>query len=129
MRRYFLVIMTMLLSVYSCEFFVDHGYFIKVQNKANVTIWCYASYNYPDISLAVNKPLLQMIKPQVYTKLESKEDWKKVLPKDTIVIFILSKDTVDKYTWDRIRDEYNILKRYDLSIEDLEEQNWVVAYP
>ena len=90
---------------------------------------CYASYNYPDTNLATNKPLLQTISPYASTKVISKEKWEDVLPKDTLIIFILSKDTVDKYTWEKIRSTYNILKRYDLSLEDLENLSWTVIYP
>lgn len=93
------------------------------------TTWCYPSYNYPDTFLATNKPILQMIRPQVHTRLESKEKWEEVLPKDTLVVYILSKDTVDKYSWEKIRSDYNILKRYDLSLDDLKKQNLTVTYP
>jgi hypothetical protein len=124
-----LIIILLILCNFCCDKLVDHGYFIKVQNNSNDTVWCYSSYNYPDTSIAENKPLLQMISPNVYTKLESKEKWEEVLPKDTISIFILSKDTIDKYSWDIIKSDYNILKRYDLSIKDLEKNSWTVTYP
>lgn len=129
MKRNILVIISIVLFSTNCEKLVDRGYFIEVQNNSNDTVWCYSSYNYPDTTLAANKPLLQMIKPKLYTKLESKEKWEDLLPKDTIIIFILSEDTVEKYSWDKIRNNYNILKRCDLSLEDLQDMNWTITYP
>ena len=121
----------MLLCGNHCENFVDHVYRIRVQNNSNDTIQFYESYNYPDTSIDVEKPRLIMVYPSEYGSLDSKEPWNEVLvpPKDTLSIFILSKDTVDKYSWEEIRKSYNILKRYDLSLEDLEYLNYTVTYP
>jgi hypothetical protein len=46
---------------------------------------------------------------------------------DTIRIFILSIDTVNKYQWEQIRQDYNILKRYDITLNELETTN--IYYP
>ncbi|MDR0420493.1 MAG: hypothetical protein LBH30_03460 [Prevotellaceae bacterium] len=50
---------------------------------------------------------------------------------DTIRIFILSKDTVDKYTWEEIRQDYNIIRRYDMHINnnDLKKLGYYIYYP
>jgi len=37
---------------------------------------------------------------------------------DTMSIFVISKDTLDLYGWDDVRNSYNILQRYDMSIND-----------
>lgn len=126
-----LVIMLLVLSSVSCQKLFDHAYIIKVQNNSQDTIQFYASYNYPDTSVEVTKPLLKMVYPLKYSSLESKKQWDDVLvaPRDTISIFILSKDTVDKYSWDRIKSDYNVLRRYDLSLDDLKNLSWKVVYP
>ena len=36
------------------------------------------------------------------------------LPKDTLSIFIFSTDTLNKYSWEEVRRDYKILRRYDL---------------
>jgi hypothetical protein len=38
---------------------------------------------------------------------------------DTLRLFILDVDTVNKYTWEQIRQDYNILARYDITRKDL----------
>lgn len=44
-------------------------------------------------------------------------------------IFIFDLDTLEYYNWDGIRNSYKVLKRYDLSIENLEELDFIVSYP
>ncbi len=112
-----------------CDKLADHVYSIKVQNNTTDTIQFYASYTYPDTAITNEKPRLKMAYPSKYSYWDSKEKWEDILPSDTISMYILSKDTVDKYTWDLIRSGNRILKRYDLSIKDLEKQDWTIFYP
>lgn len=51
------------------------------------------------------------------------------LPADTLSIFIFSNDTLLLYNWQQIRAEYKILKRYDLSRQDIEARNYTITYP
>jgi hypothetical protein len=46
-----------------------------------------------------------------------------------LTMFVIHKDTLTKYSFEEIQEEYNILKRFDLSIGDLESQNWTITYP
>lgn len=48
---------------------------------------------------------------------------------DTLRVFIFSYDTLIKYDWEIIRREYRVLKRYDLTLENLKELNWSITYP
>jgi hypothetical protein len=57
-----------------------------------------------------------------------KEALIKALPKDTLSVYIFSTDTLSKYTWDEVRSNYKVLKRYDLSLQDLNELNWTITY-
>ena len=51
------------------------------------------------------------------------------VPNDTLSLFILHSDTLAKYEWQQIIDDYNILKRYDLSLGDLQRLDFKVTYP
>ena len=51
------------------------------------------------------------------------------LPKDTLSVFIISCDTLNKYGYDVVAKENRILVRYDLSIPDLERMNYNIPYP
>jgi len=48
---------------------------------------------------------------------------------DTMRIFILATDTVNMYDWNIIQKNYNILQRYDVSVEDLRYLNSCFYYP
>jgi len=124
-----LIVLLVLICCVSCEPLVDHVYSIKIHNNTSDTIQFYGSYAYPDTTITNEKPRLKMAYPSKYSYWDSKEKWEALLLSDTISIFILSKDTVDKYSWDKIRSGYKILERYDLSLNDLKKQNWKVIYP
>ncbi len=58
--------------------------------------------------------------------------WNKIfeyLGIDTMRIFILATDTVNMYDWNIIQKNYNILQRYDVSVEDLRYLNGCLYYP
>lgn len=125
-----LVLIMAALSLKSCEpCCVDKVYSITIENKLIDTIQVYASLNYPDTSISEEKPRLKMVYPNKYSRIDSKEKWEDILPNNTVCVFILSKDTVDKYSWDEIRRDYNILKRHDLSIQDMKNSQWTITYP
>ena len=53
----------------------------------------------------------------------------KILPDDTLSVFLYNEDTLTKYDWTTICQEYKIIKRYDFSIEDLKRIKKVIVYP
>ena len=78
----------------------------------------------------------QNIDPITIFSLESdtlSESFIKILSEDfpdyIMMIYLFSKDTIDQVPWSRIRDEYLVLQRYDLTLDDLEAMNWTVEYP
>ncbi|MBQ6186427.1 MAG: hypothetical protein IJK49_00580 [Prevotella sp.] len=48
---------------------------------------------------------------------------------DTFYIFIIDPDTIDKYTWDGVRKENNIIARYNVTLGFLKRNNFKVKYP
>jgi len=48
---------------------------------------------------------------------------------DTLSLFIFSRDTLQCYGYDNVRDNYRILVRYDLSIDECKQLNYVFPYP
>ena len=48
---------------------------------------------------------------------------------EILMVYLLSKDTIDQVPWERIRDDNLVLRRYDLTLEDLESLNWTIEYP
>ena len=48
---------------------------------------------------------------------------------DTLSIYFFDADIVDNYSWETIREEYKVLRRYDLSIEDIQLLDYEIPYP
>jgi hypothetical protein len=46
-----------------------------------------------------------------------------------LMVFLFSYDSIRTLQWERIREKYLILERYDLSLQDLINRNWIVEYP
>lgn len=116
----------LLICSLSCEELLENTQSFKVQNNSNDTIRCFASYNYPDTTLPANKPVLQMVEPQDDTSIEDKE-LEYLSKKDTFLVFIISEETYDNNTWEVIKDQYIIIKRYNITGGDL--QNGILYYP
>ena len=48
---------------------------------------------------------------------------------DTLSIYFFDADVVDNIPWETVREEYKVLKRYDLSIEDIQLLDYEITYP
>jgi len=92
----------------------------------------YGTY-YPDTLLPTsNDYIMYDISKILSPGYESHVNWNTFfsrLPKDTLSVFVFHTDTLNKYTWTEVRDRYMILKRYDLSLADLEITNFRITYP
>jgi len=58
-------------------------------------------------------------------------DFNRFLDTDTLCFFIIDSDTINKYTWEEVKDGYKILQRYDLpvNLKGLKQLNFLVTYP
>jgi hypothetical protein len=113
---------------------------IIVKTSTNDSLICFVEYNnsnihYPDTSLPIGKPFKQLIKlnkPYYLDKTGKDNTWANyiaTLPVDTLCIFILDAKIFADSSWQTIRDKYLVLKRYDLSAEQLKNMNFTINYP
>lgn len=88
---------------------------------------------YPDTSISITQQGIIHVPKGEKEVLAGSTNWKSVFevsaPKDTLSIIIMHSDTLAKYSWLEIRNTYNILKRYDVSYQDLERIGWTLHYP
>ncbi len=99
------------------------GTYIKINNNSNHTILIEYSESYPDTSL---NNLYSICKIQPFSNCENYMEFSHV---DTLIFIIHDIDTIEKYGIDTYDQEYKILKRYDLSMKELEDMNWIVNFP
>ncbi len=131
MKKLFVLILLGFLLYVGCEKFARHSYSIRIVNNSQQTISVYASYIYPDTSLAVTKPNFKDALPQKFLHIYDSEvndpKFERLLT-EKITIFILSKDTLAKYSWNEIITSYNILKRVEINNSDLKNMGWEIVY-
>lgn len=66
---------------------------------------------------------------------ETEFAYKTIIPSDTLIVFILNVDSIDLWENEKLspKKEQNpnnaVLKRYDLSLNDLKKMNWTITYP
>ncbi len=128
----------------SCQLAMDWNFEISAVNNTNDTIILLYAYDtnsitcdknlYPDTVLLNNLPVdfLRQLEPQgnslIYSSGCSYDRWFED-NSDKISIFVFSKDTVNQYSWNEIRDHYNVLVRYDLGYEDIQKLDYTIPYP
>ena len=115
-----------------CSNWVEKHYPLQIANNSNIDIayYFYLAWQgghdgvvYPDTLLSFNQSELVAIKSgkqyKTYFSHVPITDWISSLPRDTLSVFYFHTDTLAKYKWDEIKERYKVLRRYDLSIEDI----------
>ena len=133
-----IVSVVLILSSSGCED-VFPSSSIELKNDSDTDINYYFAFGgeggllYPDtlLPLTLTPPLPKARKGYSgYTDCHcTEEELIDNLPADTLSIYIFHPDTLMEYTWKEIIEDYNILKRYDVSLEDLQRLNFTVTYP
>lgn len=127
---------------YQCRFPGDSKHEWYFENQTNDTLCVYFAWGYqtayPDTALPIDPNKAHILgtpphkKQEVYNSIEYNKMINN-LPKDTLSVFVFHQDTLLKYKWEDIRQSYNILKRYDLSLDDIrllyENHTPVIPYP
>ncbi len=136
--RYF-IITSVLLVIIGCPYEIDpiDSELTIINNSDSEIVYYFQLKTINDTSLAtISFPLIPentesvIIQPQDNVVL--REGFKRILKADSskvLMIYLFSRDTIKQVSWERIRDEYLVLRRYDLTLEDLEALNWTIEYP
>lgn len=57
------------------------------------------------------------------------EDVMKEKKSDTLMVFVFDAQLLETISWDTVKAKNLYLKRYDLSLQDLQKNNWTIRYP
>jgi hypothetical protein len=128
-----------------CEFAMDYYYPFFIYNSSNDTIFLYVALGgnegieYPDTTISFNYNFVKLKQINPYQKYDDGHPYTieslfaHKLHNDTLSIYLFDKDTLDIYPWEIIQQDYKILQRYDLSLEDIytlkENDIPVITYP
>lgn len=55
--------------------------------------------------------------------------YKDLIASDTLLVYVFDAQVLESTSWDTVISQHLILKRYDLSLDDLELSNWAITYP
>ncbi len=125
-----------LLSLFSCEepLIVEVKHSIWLRNNDTAIRRCLVTYSYPDTNLPEQYRPWEIAGMLIGERIPHdliEEEYKKLLknPSKKLCIFIFNGDTIDSYPWSKVRSDYKILKRYDVSLQDIENMGDIVEYP
>lgn len=111
---------------------------IIVINNTKDTICFDLQFNYPDTVLVDSKIYPHLAHSSVAHPFSKSGFWafsgwewtlRNQSKVDGLVCIVYSLDTIRKYPFEQIQQDYNILKRHVLSIEQLKAINWTITYP
>lgn len=129
--------LTMMMLV-SCENLPWRTYSMKIKNLSGNAVYVYPALGgekgviFPDTMLPNDKPYLYFIDAGNKISLSSDIPWEeslKKLPLDTLSVFYFTPDVIDTNSWDEIRDNNMVLKRKDISLEELKQNDFTITYP
>jgi len=119
----------------TCEKLPQFDKRLVIDNNSNHELFILKGITYPDTAIINERPLINndfIIKPntrKVYANPLSWEDDFNQIPSDTVMFFLFDNELLSYASWDSVSNNYLILKRYDLSLEDLQGMNWTITYP
>ena len=111
----------------------NHHKTIRFVNKSNIPIYIYGSYSYPD---TLNNRLgssYHLYRAEANTEntsaLRRRDFWEvtfRNIPSDTLMVYVFDAELVDSHS---THGHNTIIRRYDLSLQDLQLLDWTLYYP
>jgi hypothetical protein len=132
----YLILMLISVSGFTCVKLGETKYPLYIINGSSHTIAFYIAavgieHKYPDTALISNKFEMGTIRSGGSTLWHSSVPFDRLfelLPTDTLSIYLFHPDTLAKYDWSVIRSEYKVLKRFDVSLDELKRNDFKVTY-
>ncbi len=137
MKTPIIILIFLSLFVESCEFFGHEDYRLKISNKSGRELYFYEDFNYPDTTIRQRDITKSPSDNKIYIGKEkivaASSKWEtifnKEIPSDTLMIFFFDASVIENTPWDTVKSQYLVLKRYDLSYDDLVRMDWIITYP
>jgi len=111
-------------------------YILEIKNTSTKDLVYNYDKLYPDTLLWDESPFSELNIEQLIIPAKSIEEigffddqFSGMAQGQKIRLFLFDREIIDTNPWDTIRNNYLVLRRYDLSIEDLNQLNWVITYP
>jgi hypothetical protein len=132
MKTIYLFILCLLI-INSCDLLNDEGLKLRVNNVSNTPIYMEWTTDTildhltnPIFYSQINKVEAHSIQKNYYGAPSTGLFDNKV---DTLSVYIFDAQVLETTPWDTVKANYLVLKRYDLSLDDLNRLNWIITYP
>ncbi len=114
----------------------DGHYKILFVNNSDNDVFVRADWWYPDTVITFGNPAKSENEFMVKAKSSNGHPLSKAYSSyeadfklnDTFMVFVLDAELVKNTPWDTVKAKYLVLKRYDLSFNDLDSMNWTITY-
>ena len=132
--RIIIIILTSFLAItaYCCrEETEDCHRGVTIINNSDKAIYYDVGISYPDTSL-IDNPSTSPNPYKIPANSRNKDwfgDCYEAAVRETLMVFIFDAYTLEHTPWDTVVENYMVLKRYDLSLDDLNKLQWHVTYP
>ena len=83
---------------------------------------CYSNFN-DWVSVAPNDTSYIVIDKILY------DEYLKQNPTKILRIFVIESDTLTKYGWGKVKNKYMVLKRFDYSLDSIQQHKEMIIYP
>lgn len=138
---FFLIIFILLSICSTCKREKENCHYkITVLNKTSKSIYIEECNGFPDTTYFKYEP--NPVLDSYSFKVEAGEtstrainsrdcieyNFENLYKTGTMMIFVFDAQVLETTPWDTIKKKYMVLKRYDLSLEDLKRMNWTITY-
>lgn len=140
--KYFriLFLFTLLLFLFGCpDKDTEMDSDITIINRSNQSLIMWTDFEaYPDTTIHVgSNPFDEVIRDRFTIKPNStykqKANWRSSFNRNSsrkyLMIFLFDTSVLDTVAWSKIREDYLIAKRYELTLQQLDSLNWTITYP
>lgn len=134
LRLIILTVITLIFSSSSCKkpLGAKHVHSFWIENKSGLDISYQLGLVYPDTTIPNEESNLLRLEPgskRPHDYETEIEEFIEQLPGDTLSVFFFDDDTLGRYSFEEIQNNYSILIRKDVSIEDLRRNQFTVSFP
>ncbi len=107
---------------------------ISIINNSDKVIFYNISSNYPDTLSLANNPFVAGTEFEIEKQSIGKDIYRDCIEykfkiNSKLIYFIYDAQVLATTPWDTVVKKYLILKRYDLSLQDMQKSNWTITYP
>lgn len=126
-----------MLIILSCHPDNNPGKGLSLENASDLDVYFYSSEifetgHFPDTLLPEVRPLgLQFIMANGASGKFVDPNWEEIfdrLPQNKFTMFVLSAEIVDNTEWEEIRNNNLTLRRFDISLDELESSDYTIRY-